>query len=578
MSRLFSSRTDSPSDIEPDMPLLDDSPVKKWFRRPISETTKSIDQIWAGMSIEDSHSTALLKAIVEARFNASKRADIRPVNPIDEQTRYEAYSRLRQRMFELVRAENCDSRRGWVRSFERWQYVSKNYEWRVDDSKSPEYFTSLDPLLPSIAENNPAQQSMFEDLSKLDGMSVDGAKRISVKILTDSSNLSIALYKRMLLRQQKETDRAAATATTATLTATAAATIVTVEGNTQKDDIQLNHKQLNLVSIVANQYNGDLKVSLEGDISTDSYSKRHRIFSISANHAEKLRLLWSNQRRERATKDLKMKKKSRSKVVIAVADDKNDENTLGSNLDSRDNSRDNSNDEFDNDMFCLIARYSVLEGFGWQAAVAQPVIAALHKNFGVTVECFSSPLNSYLPSYCSLFPDTDAIFGSLGSFFNFHPLEGSFEANPPFVATLMVQMVEKMEQLLERATGPMSFAVVVPAWVEDEHWPRLLNSPDNKGYFIIPASDHSYCDGRQHDNSIDERYRPAPFDTAIFFLQNKKGAKKWPLTPDTESSLREAFSSARPSQETILNQQNKGIYVPKFKVKREKDSSEEDIE
>jgi hypothetical protein len=50
---------------------------------------------------------------------------------------------------------------------------------------------------------------------------------------------------------------------------------------------------------------------------------------------------------------------------------------------------------------------------------------------GVSVECFASPLNCHLPAFCSAFPDTDAAFGSLGSFFDFFPTEGSFQVNPP---------------------------------------------------------------------------------------------------------------------------------------------------
>ncbi len=88
---------------------------------------------------------------------------------------------------------------------------------------------------------------------------------------------------------------------------------------------------------------------------------------------------------------------------------------------------------FYEDLFLLLARYAALEGKGWQAAVPQSVLPALRAHFGVSVECFSSPLNCYLPWYCSLFPDVDAPFGSCGSFFDWAPTCGSFEANPPFV-------------------------------------------------------------------------------------------------------------------------------------------------
>ena len=54
------------------------------------------------------------------------------------------------------------------------------------------------------------------------------------------------------------------------------------------------------------------------------------------------------------------------------------------------------------------------EGFGMQAALPVPIFECLHRLFGVTFECFASPLNSYFKQYCSAFPDTDSYFGSRG--------------------------------------------------------------------------------------------------------------------------------------------------------------------
>lgn len=41
------------------------------------------------------------------------------------------------------------------------------------------------------------------------------------------------------------------------------------------------------------------------------------------------------------------------------------------------------------------------------------------------------------------------------------------QANPPFVEEVMERMVDHMHHLLERATGPMSFAVIVPGWNDE---------------------------------------------------------------------------------------------------------------
>ncbi|MEE6520082.1 hypothetical protein FKM82_017879 [Ascaphus truei] len=85
------------------------------------------------------------------------------------------------------------------------------------------------------------------------------------------------------------------------------------------------------------------------------------------------------------------------------------------------------------------------EGSGLQGALPVQVFQALHRLFGVTSECFASPLNCYFKQYCSAFPDTDGYFGSRGPCLSFFPVSGSFEANPPFSEELMDAMVTHFE-------------------------------------------------------------------------------------------------------------------------------------
>ena len=54
------------------------------------------------------------------------------------------------------------------------------------------------------------------------------------------------------------------------------------------------------------------------------------------------------------------------------------------------------------------------EGSGLQGSLPVSVFQALKKHFGVTMECFASPLNCYFRQFCSAFADTDGYFGSRG--------------------------------------------------------------------------------------------------------------------------------------------------------------------
>uniref|UniRef100_A0A8C5EM09 mRNA (2'-O-methyladenosine-N(6)-)-methyltransferase n=1 Tax=Gouania willdenowi TaxID=441366 RepID=A0A8C5EM09_GOUWI len=209
-------------------------------------------------------------------------------------------------------------------------------------------------------------------------------------------------------------------------------------------------------------------------------------------------------------------------------------------------------------VWCLLKRYQAMfgggvnEGFGLQGALPVSVFEALHKHFGVSFECFASPLNSYFKQFCSAFPDTDGFFGSRGPFLSFSPVSGSFEANPPFCEELMDAMVTHFEELLESSSEPLSFIVFVPEW-RDPVTPALTRM--EKSRFLrqqlsVSAYEHEYRSGSQHICKRDDMYYQAVHGTAVFFLQNSAGFSKWGPTPER---LNEFKASYRPSLSRCLS-------------------------
>ncbi len=134
----------------------------------------------------------------------------------------------------------------------------------------------------------------------------------------------------------------------------------------------------------------------------------------------------------------------------------------------------------------MIARYETLSGKtdGYQMAFPDPGFQWLRDKLDVKIECFASPLNCWNQRICSVARDTDSFFGSLGNFFLFEgftggrltaedpgqPVKGgSFEANPPFVESVMNDMAKRIEYILTTYKEyPFSFAVIVPAWTDCE--------------------------------------------------------------------------------------------------------------
>ncbi|XP_075264765.1 uncharacterized protein LOC142356883 [Convolutriloba macropyga] len=82
---------------------------------------------------------------------------------------------------------------------------------------------------------------------------------------------------------------------------------------------------------------------------------------------------------------------------------------------------------FTDRLFALLLRYKTIQGHGFQAAAGPQVFRLLTEQLGVALECFASPLNTFLGRFCSAFPDVDCPFGSQGSFWGFAPSTGSYQ-------------------------------------------------------------------------------------------------------------------------------------------------------
>jgi len=205
--------------------------------------------------------------------------------------------------------------------------------------------------------------------------------------------------------------------------------------------------------------------------------------------------------------------------------------------------------------FCLLLRYKIMQGHGFQAAAGPEVFRLLNQRLGVALECFASPLNTYFGRYCSAFPDVDSPFGSQGSFWNFRPTSGSFQANPPFVPCIMASMADQLEALLahaESVSAPLSFAVFIPGWKECRAWSQLFASSFLKEHILVAAADHGYCDGASHQRK--DSYRVSCYDTGVFFLQTSAASKKWVVSDNFLEDLRIAMARSTPSTAAEMRQ------------------------
>jgi len=200
-------------------------------------------------------------------------------------------------------------------------------------------------------------------------------------------------------------------------------------------------------------------------------------------------------------------------------------------------------EQFPARVFNLLLRYETLAQFdqGTQGTCPKAAFEVMSNEWGVSHECFASPLNATLTSFNSCCPDVDGSFGSLGSFYDWFPTHGAYEANPPFdfdSVNLCFRHIDKILQLSQSSDYemPLLFVVITP-FVPAHVSPKFV-----LGRFSLDQNRHCFRLGMHHRGGAKKQdWWICPKPTCVTFVGNKAAAVKWPVTNVTFRKLREAF-------------------------------------
>lgn len=158
----------------------------------------------------------------------------------------------------------------------------------------------------------------------------------------------------------------------------------------------------------------------------------------------------------------------------------------------------------------MFLRYSTLINRGQQWALPHAQFKHLVEHYGVNHEGFASPLNSGILSlntngkFCSLFKDTDEVFGSIGSFFDqtlyTDPVDliglekinieekkekvkelppKHWVVNPPFIISVMGRTTDKILSELDTASDlnvGVMVVYILPSWTDFDGYTKIQNS------------------------------------------------------------------------------------------------------
>lgn len=118
---------------------------------------------------------------------------------------------------------------------------------------------------------------------------------------------------------------------------------------------------------------------------------------------------------------------------------------------------------FDVIVACLLIRYKALDTGGHQWAMPGSVKDMVPINF----EMFASAFNAHYGHFCSMFPDLERFFGSVGPFQRVTFNRGFYMANPPYEVGVLRQMIDKIISSVEVAQkngSTLAFIFGVPDW------------------------------------------------------------------------------------------------------------------
>ena len=160
---------------------------------------------------------------------------------------------------------------------------------------------------------------------------------------------------------------------------------------------------------------------------------------------------------------------------------------------------------FPYDIIVMLLRYSLFDMSSQQWSIGDNLYDDISDIFNISFEMFASPLNFNMDMFCSIFYDTDHIFGSLGSFYGLtidkflnQNIKGVF-FNPPYLPLLMNNSINKCLRILDdmnKISNDFTIISFLPNWDDAEYIKHfssskytVVNKIVNKGNYLLHEKD-----------------------------------------------------------------------------------------
>lgn len=195
----------------------------------------------------------------------------------------------------------------------------------------------------------------------------------------------------------------------------------------------------------------------------------------------------------------------------------------------------------DIDIIRAVLRYASMSLGSQQWNIPFGVYKVLVEKYRADVEAFASPFNSQIirfprGGFCSLFPDTDKVFGSVGNFFDYNLAGHVAVVNPPYILDMLTAATDKCIADIsgaENSNRGTRFFITVPDWTDADYYSKLSGSKYLETAIHLKSGEYYYEDS----NNLDVRI-PARFNTTLFILS-------WGLPAEKYSDVIRAFTYGR---------------------------------
>ena len=137
-------------------------------------------------------------------------------------------------------------------------------------------------------------------------------------------------------------------------------------------------------------------------------------------------------------------------------------------------------------IWMLVYRYTTVGSYG------DNMNLSLRPDLIRGVELFGSAFNHHTERFCSIFPDLEAPFGSMGNYFTHVPPPGTtLFINPPYINLIMENAVRRALRWLDMPGSELTAIFVIPVW-DDKTRIKFGLKPYGAGYKTLDLLKYSH--------------------------------------------------------------------------------------